>query len=108
LNNFLSDIPAIGIAGDRVDPELIAQPRRWDIRLIGRFMLEFGLLSSAFDALTFVVLTLGFAAGAEEFRTSWFVESLFTELVIALIVRTRRPAWRSRPGTVLWSTTVGV
>jgi Mg2+-importing ATPase len=46
-----------------------------------------------------------FAAGPELFRTGWFVESLLTELVIALVVRTRRPSWRSRPGTVLlWST----
>ena len=32
-----------------------------------------------------------FRAGAELFRTGWFVESLLTELVIALVVRTRRP-----------------
>jgi len=108
LNNFLSDVPAVGIAGDRVDPELVAAPRRWDMRFIGRFMLEFGLLSSAFDALTFVVLIFGFGATATEFRTGWFVESLFTELVIALVVRTRRPGWRSRPGSVLVWTTAGV
>jgi Mg2+-importing ATPase len=108
LNNFLSDVPAVGIAGDRVDRELVAAPRRWDMRFIGRFMLEFGLLSSAFDALTFVTLIFGFGASVTEFRTGWFVESLFTELVIALVVRTRRPAWRSRPGTVLVWTTVGV
>ncbi|HEU0035606.1 MAG TPA: magnesium-translocating P-type ATPase [Kofleriaceae bacterium] len=107
LNNFLSDVPAVGIASDRVDPELVAGPRRWDTRFIGRFMLEFGLLSSLFDALTFVVLVVGFRAAPAEFRTAWFVESLFTELVIALVVRTRRPAWRSRPGSVLvWTTLV--
>ncbi|MEO8551306.1 MAG: magnesium-translocating P-type ATPase, partial [Kofleriaceae bacterium] len=84
LNNFLSDVAAIGIAGDRVDRELVARPRRWDTRFIGRFMFEFGLLSSAFDALTFLVLIEGFGAGTHAFRTGWFVESLFTELVIAL------------------------
>jgi Mg2+-importing ATPase len=32
------------------------------------------------------------------------VESLLTELVVALVVRTRRPFFRSRPGTLLlWS-----
>jgi P-type Mg2+ transporter len=107
LNNFLSDIPAVGIAGDRVDRELVAVPRRWDSRFIGRFMLEFGLLSSAFDALTFVILIFGFHASTSEFRTGWFVESLFTELVIALVVRTRRPVWRSRPGSLLVWTSVG-
>jgi Mg2+-importing ATPase len=108
LNNFLSDIPAIGIAGDRVDPELVAVPRRWDLGMIGRFMLEFGLLSSVFDALTFLVLVYGFDASVAEFRTGWFVESLLTELVIALVVRTHRRPWRSRPGAVLMWTTLGV
>jgi Mg2+-importing ATPase len=105
LNNFLSDVPAIGLANDSVDPELVARPRRWDMRVIGRYMVGFGLLSSAFDFLTFGLLLWVFSAGVETFRTAWFVESLLTELVIALVVRTRRPFYRSRPGTfLLWST----
>jgi Mg2+-importing ATPase len=106
LNNFLSDIPAVGIAGDAVDAELVDRPRRWDMRFIGRFMVEFGLLSSAFDLLTFGVLLWGFQAGVEEFRAAWFVESLLTELLIALVVRTRRPCLRSRPGTTLLVSTL--
>jgi Mg2+-importing ATPase len=108
LNNFLSDIPAVGIASDHVDRELVAVPRRWDTRFIGKFMLEFGALSSAFDAATFVVLSYGFSASVHEFRTGWFVESLLTELAVALVVRTRRRTWRSRPGALLVWTTVGV
>jgi Mg2+-importing ATPase len=107
LNNLLSDVPAVGLADDRVDPELVDRPRRWDIGFIGRFMLVFGLVSSAFDVVTFGVLRRGFAATPEMFRTGWFVESLVTELAIALVVRTRRPFYRSRPGSVLlWSTVV--
>jgi P-type Mg2+ transporter len=105
LNNFLSDIPAVGIANDGVDPELVDHPRRWDIRFIGRFMIEFGVLSSAFDFLTFATLLMLFYATTETFRTAWFIESLLTELVIALVVRTRRRFYQSRPGAVLlWST----
>ena len=105
LNNLLSDVPAIGIADDAVDPELIARPQRWNMRFIGRFMLEFGAVSSVFDFLTFGALLLVFHAAPDLFRTGWFVESLLTELVIALVVRTRRPFFRSRPGRVLlWST----
>lgn len=106
LNNFLSDIPAIGIAGDAVDRELVARPRRWDMRFIARFMIEFGILSSLFDLLTFAMLLFVFRTGAESFRTAWFVESLLTELVIALVVRTRRPFLRSRPGKVLLYSTI--
>ena len=108
LNNFLSDIPAAGMANDSVDAELVSVPRRWDIRFIGRFMVEFGLLSSAFDLLTFAILLEVFRASTEAFRTGWFVESLLTELVIALVVRTRRPFYASRPGSFLLWSTVGL
>lgn len=106
LNNFLSDIPAVGLADDGVDPELVAQPRRWDMRFIQRFMLAFGVLSSTFDGLTFAVLLLGFQAAPAEFRTGWFVQSLLTELVVALVVRTRRVFYESRPGRVLLVSTL--
>jgi Mg2+-importing ATPase len=106
LNNFLSDVPAIGIAGDAVDPELVSRPRRWNIRFIGRFMLEFGLLSSIFDIVTFGALLYVFRSTPEQFRSGWFVESLLTELAVAFVVRTRRSLFQSRPGTLLLISTV--
>ena len=52
-----------------------------------------------------MLLLVVFRAAAVEFRTAWFVESLLTELAVALVVRTRRPFFRSRPGRfLLWST----
>jgi Mg2+-importing ATPase len=108
LNNFLSDIPAIGLANDGVDDELIRRPERWNIRFIGRFMVEFGLLSSLFDFVTFAALIGLFAAGAELFRTGWFVESLLTEIVVALVVRTRRVFYRSRPSNMLLGSTAAI
>jgi Mg2+-importing ATPase len=101
LNNLLSDVPAVGLADDRVDPELVVRPSTWDIAFIVRFMMIFGVLSSAFDAITFVVLMRVFRVDVPAFRTGWFVESLLTELVIALVVRTRRPWLQSRPGRLL-------
>jgi Mg2+-importing ATPase len=108
LNNFLSDIPGTTIAGDNVDSEWMAKPRRWDNRFIRRYMVLFGLVSSLFDFLTFGTLLFVFSATAEEFRTGWFVESLLTELVIALVVRTRGVFFRSRPGTLLLCSTIVV
>jgi len=86
----------------------VARPRRWDTRFIGRFMVVFGLVSSLFDFLTFGLLLWGFHASVDEFRTGWFVESLLTELVIALVVRTRRVFFRSRPGKWLLISTLAV
>ncbi len=101
LNNFLSDIPAIGIAGDRVDADWSRTPHRWDIGEVRRFMILFGLISSAFDLLTFGVLLYLVGEQPELFRSGWFVESLITELAIIFVVRTHKPFYRSRPGRFL-------
>jgi P-type Mg2+ transporter len=106
LNNFLSDIPATTIASDNVDPELVAKPRRWNTTFIRDYMVLFGLISSVFDFLTFGILWFLLRASPVEFRTGWFIESLLTELVIALVVRTRHLFFRSRPGTLLLVSTL--
>ena len=106
LNNFLADFPAMTIATDNVDPELVERPRRWDIKYLRNFMLVFGSISSVFDYVTFAVLLLVVQAGPELFRTAWFVESLLTELAIVLVVRTYRPFYRSKPGRLLLISTM--
>ena len=106
LNNFLSDIPAITIASDNVDAEMMQKPRRWNTEFIRDYMVLFGLVSSIFDFLTFGTLLFVFRASPQEFRTGWFIESLLTELVIALVVRTRHPFFRSRPGNLLLVSTL--
>jgi P-type Mg2+ transporter len=106
LNNFLSDIPGTTIASDNVDPEWVAKPRRWNTVFIRDYMVLFGLVSSIFDFLTFGALLYLYHASPVEFRTGWFIESLLTELVIALVVRTRRVFFRSRPGTLLLVSTL--
>jgi Mg2+-importing ATPase len=108
LNNFLSDIPAMALAGDRVDPERVERPHRWSVRSIRDFMVVFGLISTAFDALTFALLWFVLRAAPDEFRTAWFVESLLTELMILLVVRTHRPIWASAPSRALWASTLAV
>jgi len=108
LTNFLSDIPAMTIATDRVDAELVGRPRRWNIAVIRNFMVTFGLVSSLFDYLTFGALLWLLQATTEQFRTGWFLESVLTELLIMLIIRTQRPAFASRPGRYLLISTLAV
>jgi Mg2+-importing ATPase len=106
LENFLSDIPSTTIAGDNVDVEMLQAPHRWNTKFISDYMILFGLVSSIFDFLTFGVLLYLFHASPDEFRTGWFIESLLTELVIALVVRTRHVFWRSKPGKYLLLTSL--
>jgi len=107
LTNLLTDLPEMAIATDRVDPELVQQPRRWDVGFLRRFMLVFGPLSSVFDFMTFGVL-LSMQAPPALFRTGWFTESVVSATLIVLVVRTRRPFLQSRPGPALAWATLGV
>ena len=106
LINFLTDFPATTIATDEVDPEQLARPEAWDTHFVRSFMIVFGLLSSAFDVLTFAVLRLGFNAQEPLFQAGWFLESVATELAVLFILRTRRPFFRSRPGGLLLGASV--
>ena len=101
LTNLLTDLPEMAIASDNVDDEATARPRRWDIRLVRRFMIWFGLLSSVFDYLTFGALLWLSGARPAAFRTGWFVESVLSAACVVLVVRSRRPLGESRPGRTL-------
>lgn len=101
LINLLADFPAMALATDSVDPEMVERPRQWDVHSILRFMLLFGLIGTSFDMLTFAGLIYLFKAPEEQFRTGWFMVSIFTGLLILLAVRTRRQFFRSRPSMLL-------
>jgi len=106
LNNFLSDVPLVTIATDRVDPELLHRPRRWNIGAIARFMVVFGTLSAVFDLLLILVL-LRWHLPVAVFRTAWFIESACSEILVTFTIRTRQALWRSRPSSwLVWTSAV--
>ncbi len=108
LVNFLTDFPSTTIATDDVDEEQLSSPHSWDVRFVRDFMIVFGLVSSAFDFLTFGVLLIVFNANETTFRSGWFLESVATELLVLFVLRTRRPFFRSRPSRLLAVSSIGV
>ncbi|MGJ0484415.1 MAG: magnesium-translocating P-type ATPase [Methylomicrobium sp.] len=100
LTNLLTDFPEMTIASDNVDPEMVAQPRRWDIQFIRKFMFTFGIVSSLFDYLTFGLL-LWLKVPVEQFHTGWFLESVVSAALIVLVVRSSKSIFKSRPGNYL-------
>jgi len=109
LNNLLYDISEMTIPTDRVDEEQLLRPAHWDTRLIRRFMVFFGPISSIFDFVTFGIMLWVFNAGPTLFRSGWFVESLATQSLVIFAIRTRRiPFFRSRPSTPLIVSTLTV
>ena len=106
LTNLLTDFPEMTIATDNVDKEMVDYPRRWDIKAIRKFMMTFGLMSSVFDYLTFGALLLVFHATQDQFRTGWFLESVCSASLIVLVIRSRKPFFRSRPSKYLFVATL--
>lgn len=106
LNNLLYDLAQVTIPTDNVDESFIHKPRRWNISLIRRFMLWIGPISSLFDFLTFFVLICIFRADEELFHTGWFLESLATQSLVVLVIRTAGNPILSRPRWTL-ATSVG-
>jgi P-type Mg2+ transporter len=106
LTNLLTDFPEMTISTDSVDHELTDKPRRWDLKFIRRFMIAFGLLSSVFDYATFGVLLFFLHASTVQFRTGWFIESVISAAFIVLVIRTRKPFYKSRPGQWLIIATI--
>jgi Mg2+-importing ATPase len=108
LTNLMTDFPEMTIATDSVDKEMVDYPRRWDIKAIRKFMITFGIVSSVFDYLTFGILLLVLHASQIQFRTGWFLESVISASLIVLIIRSRRPFFKSRPGKYLLMTTLSI
>ena len=123
-NNLLYDISQTGIPLDRVDPELITQPRKWNLEGIKKFMLVVGPISSLFDYATFALMLFFFHCRAftdvalplaerlhyeKLFHTGWFVESLLTQTMIVHIIRTRQiPFLQSSASLPLMMTSLAV
>jgi Mg2+-importing ATPase len=110
-NNLLYDVSQTAIPTDRVDAEYLAQPRRWEIHNLLRFMMFIGPISSIFDYATYFVMLGVFHAWKNPalFQTGWFVESLLTQTLIIHIIRTAKiPFFQSRASTALIATTAAI
>jgi P-type Mg2+ transporter len=108
LNNLIYDASQTAIPTDTIDPDVAAVPAHWDVHAIQRFMLIFGPISSLFDFVTFGLLLTVLGVNEQAFHTGWFVESLFTQVLVVLVIRTRlSPFWHSRPSLPLLGAIVG-
>lgn len=106
LLNFLTDFPALALARDSVDDDMMQKPRKWDIQFIRNFMFTFGFLSSVFDYfITFILFDI-FRESQLLYQSGWFLFSILTELITLMVMRTRKPFFKSRPSFVLLFSTV--
>ena len=126
LLNLLYDVLCIILPWDNVDEEETLSPRDWSGKTLGRFMLSFGPISSLFDIATFLflyyVLCPMLCGGMTYlhltdpalqlqyvalFQTGWFLESMWTQVLILHFLRTRKiPFLQSRPSLPVMCTTL--
>ena len=125
LLNLLYDILCIILPWDNVDEEETLSPRDWSGKTLGRFMLFFGPISSIFDIVTFLFLYyilcpllcgdttyLNMVDPVMQsqyvalFQTGWFLESMWTQVLILHFLRTRKiPFVQSSPSIPVVCTT---
>jgi Mg2+-importing ATPase len=102
LINFITDFPYLTIASDNVDQEQLDKPGKWNLKAIRNYMLIFGIHSSLFDLITFLVLLFVLKVKDSAFQTGWFVESTIVQLSILFIIRTHQNFIKSKPGKYLF------
>ncbi|AJY09803.1 magnesium-translocating P-type ATPase [Burkholderia dolosa] len=99
--NLVYDTSQMLLPWDRMDPEFLKKPRKWEAGNIRRFMLWVGPTSSVFDITTYVLMWTVFGAGAMYqmsggaggqivMNSGWFVESLVSQTLVVHLLRTQK------------------
>ncbi|WP_448699830.1 HAD-IC family P-type ATPase, partial [Streptomyces avidinii] len=94
VQNLVYDISQLATPWDRMDEEYLRQPRNWDAKGIGRFVVTIGPVSSVFDISMFLIMwhVFGANSAAEQslFQSGWFIEGLLSQTLIVHMIRTRK------------------
>ena len=137
--NLIYDLSCTAIPWDNVDEEFISVPRKWDASSVGSFMMWIGPTSSVFDWMTYIFMYFVFCplfvsrgvlyndlashfAGADlvrmqtayvaMFQTGWFIESMWSQTLVILMIRTPKlpfiQSHASAPLTLMTFTGIGV
>ena len=108
VQNLGYDLAQLTLPLDHADPGQLTRPHRWSARDLTVFIACFAPLSSAFDLITFAFLqhlhTLGTSTASHQmlFHAGWFTESLLTQILAVLVIRTGRvPLLHNRPAAAL-------
>ena len=122
--NMLYDILCLALPWDTVDQELYRKPLEWTGKDLGQFMMYFAPISSFFDIVTFGFLffylcptlcggsffNLAFIEQLHFiaiFQTGWFLESMWTQVLILQLLRTERlPFIQSKSSKVVVGITI--
>lgn len=105
LLNLIYDTSCLALPWDNVDPENLVKPLKWEAKNVSSFMRSFGIISSVFDIISFLVFYFIFipnilggtyhqlnadqqSAFQSLFHNGWFLVSLFTQTLVIQFLRT--------------------
>ena len=126
IQNLIYDVSQVALPWDKLDPEFLKKPRKWEAGNIRRFMLWVGPTSSVFDITTYCLMWFLFGAGTLHamaggstdaslngqmvMNSGWFIEGLISQTLVVHMLRTRKiPFLQSVAALpVLLSTTVAI
>ncbi|WP_270492792.1 magnesium-translocating P-type ATPase [Enterococcus thailandicus] len=103
--NLIYDVSCISLPWDKMDPEYLVKPKKWEASSIGKFMVYFGPTSSVFDITTYLLMYFVICPaviggdfhtlnGTQQvafialFHAGWFVESLWSQTLVLHALRT--------------------
>lgn len=101
IQNLIYDLSQMFLPWDKMDPEFLKKPRKWEAGNIGRFMVWLGPTSSVFDITTYILMWTVFGAGALYhvhggnggqiiMNSGWFVEGLVSQTLVVHMLRTQK------------------
>lgn len=126
IQNLVYDVSQMLLPWDKMDPEFLKRPRKWEASNIKRFMLWLGPTSSVFDISTFCLMWFVFGAGAMYatangsmdplvngqaiMNSGWFIEGLVSQTLVVHMLRTRKIPFLQSTATlpVLLSTSIAI
>lgn len=113
VQNILNDFAQLGMPFDHVEDESIVFPKKWNIPGIKRFMVIFGLLSTALDVLCFLVLWYVYRFNNDSlagfFQNGWFMFGVISQTVVIHTIRTPKlPFIKDRASVQLILSTLAV
>lgn len=92
LENILSDLPLLAIAGDTVDPSELHKTKTYQIKNILPLILMLAVGSSFIDFVFFFLLR---RYTQTTLPTLWYIMSLLTEIILIFSIRSRKPIWKT-------------
>ena len=106
LSNLISDIPLISIVTDTVDSDELKKPKAYNLRSVLPLIISLAIIITLAD---FAFFSIFYKQPPSTIQTLWFIESVFCELLLVFIIRTKHLFWKAeRPSFSLILSIVSV